>query len=132
MPAMGAKQVTRKIIVIQLLVTLLIAAFSLIFSDLRAACSAMIGGGISAVVTLYFASRVFSASIGSPAAKVARAFYVGEVGKLLLTIALLSAALLCLPVAPLPLLLAYMAALMAYWLALPFTFHASNISARTL
>lgn len=131
MLAMGAKQVTQKIIGIQLLVTLLIAMVSLALSDFRAAYSAVIGGGISAIVTLYFASRVFSARIGSPAAKIARAFYIGEVGKLLLTIILLSAALFWLPISPLPLLLAYMAALMAYWLVLPFTFHASNISVRT-
>ncbi len=128
---MGARQAIQKIIAIQLLVTLLIAVIALIFSDIRAAYSAVIGGGISAVTTLYFASKVFSARIGSPAAKIARAFYIGEVGKLLLTIILLSAALLWLPVSPLPLLLAYMAALMAYWLALPFTFHVSNVSVRT-
>jgi ATP synthase protein I len=126
---MGAKQVTRTIITIQLLATLLIAVVSLVFSDLRAACSAVVGGGISTLVTFYFASKVFSVRIGSPAAKVARALYMGEVVKLLLTILLLSAALFWLPVSPLPLLLAYMAALMAYWLALPFTF---NASVRTL
>ena len=125
MLAMGAKQVTQKIIGIQLLVTLLIAMISLVLSDFRAAYSAVIGGGISAIVTLYFASRVFSARMGSPAAKIARAFYIGEVVKLLLTILLLSIALLWLHVSPLPLLLAYMAALLAYWLALPFTFHTS-------
>ncbi len=131
MPAIGAKQATQKIISIQLVVTLLIAVVLLVFTDFRAACSAVVGGGISAIVTLYFASKVFSARIGAPAAKIARAFYIGEVGKLLLTIILLSAALLWLPISPLPLLLAYMAALMAYWLALPFTFHASNASVRT-
>lgn len=122
---MGAKQVTRTIIAIQLLATLLAATVSLALSDFRAAYSAVAGGGISALATFYFASKVFSVRIGSPAAKVARAFYVGEVVKLLLTIFLLSVALLWLPVSPLPLLLAYMAALMAYWLALPFTFDAS-------
>ena len=126
---MGAKQVTRTIIAIQLLVTLLVAASSLALSDYRAAYSAVVGGGISTLTAFYFASKVFSVRIGSPAAKVARAFYIGEVVKLLLTILLLSAALLWLPIAPLPLLVAYIAALMAYWLALPFTF---NASVRTL
>lgn len=121
----GAKQVTRTIIAIQLLATLLIAVFSLVLSDFRAAYSAVVGGGISTLVTFYFASKVFSVRIGSPAAKVAQAFFVGEVVKLLLTVVLLSAALLWLPISPLPLLLAHMAALMAYWLALPFTFDAS-------
>ncbi len=122
---MGAKQVTRKITAIQLLLTLLIAVASFAFGSFKTAYSALIGGGISTLATLYFASKVFSARVGSPAAKIAGAFYVGEVVKLLLTIILLSGALLWFDVSPLPLLLAYMAALMAYWLALPFTFDAS-------
>lgn len=122
---MGAKQVTRKITAIQLLLTLLVAVASLAFGTLQAAYSALIGGGISAVVTLYFASKVFSVGVGAPAGKIARAFYAGEVVKLLLTVALLSGALFWLDVSPLPLLLAYIAALLAYWLALPFTFDAS-------
>ncbi|MGB5063345.1 MAG: ATP synthase subunit I [Candidatus Competibacter sp.] len=122
---MGAKQVTRKIITIQLLVTLLAAAASFAFNSLQAAYSALVGGGISTVATLYFASTVLSIRIGSPAAKIARAFYMGEVVKMLLTVILLSVALLWFDVSPLPLLLAYMAALMAYWLALPFTYDAS-------
>ena len=122
---MGAKQVTRKITLVQLLVTLVIASIALVFGSLHAAYSSVVGGGISTLATSYFASKVFSVRIGSPAAQVARAFYVGEVVKILLTIVLLSAALLWFEVSPLPLLLAYMAALMAHWLALPFTFDAS-------
>ncbi|MFO1371077.1 MAG: ATP synthase subunit I [Candidatus Competibacteraceae bacterium] len=129
MQCLGAKQVTRKILAIQLLVTLLIVAASFALGGGQAAYSALIGGSICVFVTLYFASKVFSVRIGSPAAKIARAFYMGEVVKLLLTVALLSIAFLWLNVSPLPLLLAYMAALMAYWLALPFTF---NASVRTL
>ena len=122
---MGAKQVTRIITRIQLLVTLLAIVLAFGFGDARAAYSALVGGGISTLVTLYFASQVFSARVGATAATIARAFLVGEVVKILLTVALLSIALLWLEVSPLPLLLAYMAALMAYWLALPFTFDAS-------
>lgn len=125
MRSMGAKQVTQTITIIQLLVTLLVAVVSLVSDGGRAACSALIGGGVSILVSLYFARQVFSVRVGSPAAKIAQAFYVGEVVKLLLTVALLSIALRWLDVLPLPLLLAYMAALMAYWLALPFTFDAS-------
>ena len=124
-PIMGAKQVTWKIAAIQLLLTLLIATGAFAFGSLQAACSALLGGGISALVSLYFASKVFSVRIGAPAAKIARAFYWGEIVKLLLTVTLLSGALLWRDVAPLPLLLGYSAALMAYWLALPFTFDAS-------
>ena len=122
---MGAKQVTRKITTIQLLLTLLIAVGSFAFGNVKTTYSALIGGGISTLVTLYFASKVFSVRVGAPAAKIARAFYLGEVVKLLLTAILFGGALFWLDVSPLPLLLAYSAALMAYWLALPFTFDAS-------
>ena len=125
MRAMGAKQVTRTVIRIQLLVTLFGSLVSFAVSGSQAAYSALIGGGISTLVSLYFASKVFSVGLGSPAAKVARAFYLGEIGKLVLTVILLGTALRWLDVSPLPLLLAYMAALMAYWLALPFTFDAT-------
>lgn len=127
----SAIQVTRRITLIQLLVTLAIAAASLILSTVQAAWSALIGGGVSTLVSFYFASKVFSVRLGSPAAKIAQAFFVGETVKLLLTVMLLSAAFLWLPVAPLPLLLAYIATLLAYWLALPFTFPASTASVRT-
>lgn len=122
---MGAKRVTHKIIAIQLLLTLLIAIAFLVFSSFKMAYSAAIGGGVSTLVTLYFASKVFSAHIGAPAATVLRAFCLGMAAKFVLTILLLGAALLWLNVSPLPLLVAYGAALMAYWLALPFTFDAS-------
>jgi ATP synthase protein I len=125
MQSMGGKQVTRTIAIIQLIVTLLVAAGSLMSDGVQATRSALVGGGVSMLVSFYFARQVFSVRIGSPAAKIARAFYVGELVKLLLTIALLSIALRWLDVSPLPLLLAYTAALMAYWLALPFTFDAS-------
>lgn len=125
MRAMGAKLIIQKITAIQLLLTLLIAVISFAFGSFKTAYSALIGGGVSTLTTLYFASKVFSVRIGSPAAKVARAFYIGEVVKLLLTIILLSGAFLWFDIAPLPLLLAYSAALLAYWLALPFTFDAS-------
>ena len=121
---MGAKQVTRKIIAIQLLLMLLIAAVALALGGVKTAYSALTGGSVSLLVTLYFASKVFAVRPGAPAAKVARAFYLGETIKLLLAAALLSGALLFLDVSPLPLLLAYSAVLMAHWLALPFTFHA--------
>ena len=129
MRTMGGKQVTRTITVIHWVVTLLIPAFVLCADGSRTALSALVGGGISALVTLYFASQVFSVRIGAPIAKIARSFFVGEFVKILLTIFLLSISIFWLDVSPLPTLLAYMAALLAYWLALPFTL---NTSVRTL
>ena len=83
------------------------------------------GGGISIIVTAYFAGHVFSAGPGSSAAKVAKAFYVAEFVKLILTAALFSAVFLWFDVSFLPLFMTYIFTLLAYWLALPFTLDSS-------
>jgi ATP synthase protein I len=71
----------------------LIATGAFAFGSLQAACSALLGGGISALVSLYFASKVFSVRIGRPPPKSPGLFIVGEIVKLLLTVTLLSGAL---------------------------------------
>lgn len=130
MQTMGAKRVTWIVIFIQIFVTLLIAAAFLVSSeDYQATRSALIGGSISVLATLYFARQVFSTRIGSPAVRIARSFYVGEIMKFMLTFVLLSLAFQWTDSSPFPLLLAYTMTLMAYWLALPFTF---DVSVRTL
>lgn len=111
---------TRKILAIQLGVTLVAALLSFFFAGGQAAYSACIGGGISVVATVYFARKVFSAGPGSTAKQVARAFYIAEIIKIFLTGALFVVALLWLSVSFLPLFLTYAATLLAYWLVLPF------------
>lgn len=61
-----------------MLVTLAGAVIALALAGSQAAYSVGVGSGISTVVSLYFASRVFAVGVGSPAAKVARAFYLGK------------------------------------------------------
>jgi hypothetical protein len=77
--------------------------FDLLPSASQAAYSASLGGGISALVTLYFASKVFSARIGCTRRQNRPGVLWGEVGKLLLTVISAQCALLWLPVSPLPL-----------------------------
>ncbi len=52
---------------------------------------------------------------------VARAFYVGEVSKMLLTAILFFIAIVWVDAAFLPLLVTYALTLMVYWMVLPFT-----------
>lgn len=125
MQTASAKSVVQTVATVQLSITLLGTALFAFFEGATFAGAALAGGIISMTATVYFASRVFSLHAGAPAARVARAFYIGEVLKILLTAALLSAALLWLDVEPFPLLVVYAAALMAYWLALPLTLNAS-------
>jgi ATP synthase protein I len=120
-PFAGARKTTKRIVVIQLTITLLAATACFIFVDVKAAYSAVVGGGISIIATLYFARQVFSLPIGTPADKIAARFYLGEMLKIGLTAILFILAIVVLHVSFLPLFLTYTATLMAYWLALLFT-----------
>ncbi|MEE4380148.1 MAG: ATP synthase subunit I [Candidatus Competibacteraceae bacterium] len=117
----NARQATTKILVIQLVITCVAAIFCLFLADLKAACSASLGGGISLIVTGYFAVQVFSTGGDFSAARIATRFYVGEVIKIALTAVLFGITIIWLDVAFLPLFLTYAATLLAYWLVLPFT-----------
>ena len=121
----SARKATTKILVIQLVITLLAAAAGLLFSSADAAYSAGVGGGISVIVTVYFANQVFSAAAGASAVEIAKRFYIGEAVKIALTAVLFFIAIRWLDVSFLPLVLTYAATLLAYWLVLPFTLDAS-------
>jgi ATP synthase protein I len=121
MTTRGAKKTIQKIFLIQFVLTLGAAGVSLVLADIKAGYSAVIGGGINILATAYFANKVFSAGPGSTARQIARAFYWGEVVKILLTGILFTGVLLWLDVAFLPLFLTYAITMMAFWLALVFT-----------
>lgn len=116
--APGAQTTVIKIIAIQLAVTVLVAIVAMVVGGVKPAYSALVGGGINIVTTAYFARRVFAARPGATAKRMVRAFYVGEVTKILLTVALFTLALLWLELAFLPLFTAYALTMLAFWLAL--------------
>ena len=109
------------VITAQLAVTLVSAGVALVMDGWQAARSAGIGGLISTIASLYFALRVFFPTQGDALKAVVRAFYVGEAQKLILTAVMFYAAIKWMDVAFLPLILAYMATLLVYWLVLPFS-----------
>ncbi len=124
-PLAGAKRATKRIVVIQVTITLLAAGACFIFVEVKAAYSAVVGGGISIIATLYFARQVFSLPVGTPADRIAARFYLGEALKIGLTALLFFIAIVVLHVSFLPLFLTYTATLLAYWLVLPFTLDSS-------
>lgn len=115
---MGAFQTTVKIFAVQAIITLAAAFTALVFADFKAAYSALVGGGINILATMVFALRVFSVRPGAPANRMARAFYIGEAIKLLVTVGLFLAVLLWLNVLFLPLFLTYAITMLAFWLVL--------------
>jgi ATP synthase protein I len=123
---MTYNKAAKKIILIQVIVTLSASMACFVLAHAKAAYSAGIGGGISIIVTAYFARQVFSLGAGASAARIARMFYIGEVIKIALTAVLFGVAIVWLDVSFLPLFLTYAATLLAYWLVLlPFTLDAS-------
>lgn len=105
-----------RIVTAQLAVAAVISLGFSAFSG-AAAASAFAGGLISATGSLVFARWLASAGGRSPP-EFARAFYVGEGLKIVLTVALFWVALALLEATPAPLLITYAATLIVYWLAL--------------
>ena len=118
---LGVTRTVLVILAIQLAITIVAASVAMILVGFKGAYSALIGGGINILATAYFAVKVFSAKPGSSAKQIARAFYWGEVVKLLLTGILFASVLLWLNAEFLPLFITYAVTMLAFWLALPFT-----------
>ena len=118
---MNASKTIRTVLAIQVGIGLLVAVIAFWFAGTRAAFSACIGGGINVIGTAYFAYKTFSAGPGSTAKKMLTAFYMAELIKIVLTAVLFTLALVWLDVSFPPLFSAYVATLLAFWLALPLT-----------
>ncbi|MBT8146396.1 MAG: ATP synthase subunit I [Gammaproteobacteria bacterium] len=77
-----------RVTVVQLVATVLIAAIFLIFSNVVAAYSILIGGLISAIPNYFFAVQAFRYRGARNAEKVVKSFMKGEVGKIAITLLL--------------------------------------------
>jgi F0F1-type ATP synthase assembly protein I len=104
-----------RIVVAQIVVSAAIAAGSLVLAGTESGRSALYGGGIGVVTTAYMAFAVLRYRAGTDAARIALGFMVGWVIKVLMTIALLVIAFRSRAVAPVPLLVAYVATLATFW-----------------
>jgi ATP synthase protein I len=82
------------------------------------AVAAMYGGLVAVVPTIYFAVRVFARRNAQDPKLVVTAFYVGEIGKLVLTALLFWIGVVLFAKQFLALIATYAACLLAYWLVL--------------
>lgn len=112
------KKTAYKIIATQILLTLAIAAVLLAVVSVKSAYSALVGGLISVVSGFCLAMKLFSFTSPTPPERILRAFYVGEVVKIAITVALFTFVMVVLDTDVLFLLLSYIAALSVYWFAL--------------
>ena len=103
---------------LQVLVSVVAISGFLLFSGLAAAKLAAIGGGIAILPGAFYAWRLVASRRLAPE-QLFRVHVVAEVGKLALTFVLFAATFVLIrEVSVIPLFIAYVATLMAYWLAL--------------
>jgi ATP synthase protein I len=114
---MNGKSTAYRIVLAQLAAALVVAAAIGGLWGARAGYSALVGGLISTVTSLYFALHVFGVR-ASAARVVVRSFYTAEVVKMAITALLFLAAVVWLKVDFLPLIVAYALTLLVYWFAL--------------
>jgi ATP synthase protein I len=102
----------------QLVITGLVAVTASWVGGSDFAVSALIGGSIGIIAGLYQALRMFRIDASKDPEGFLRGVYVGEAVKILLTVALMIAAIRVLKVAMLPFMLGYIAIYAVYWMAL--------------
>ncbi len=105
-----------KILSYQILIILIVAA-GFAIKDEQQSLSAILGGIAAFVPNLYF-SLWMQRSAGQGARKIVNSFYVGESGKLLLTVVLFVMIFQISNIQIIPLLVDYVAALSVFWFAL--------------
>ncbi len=111
-------RVAKRVVLLQLAITLTAALAWLIASSARAALAAMAGGGISTALSIYVAVKVFSRDAAADPEAALAAFYRAEAMKLVLTAVLTSLAIMGFRDHTVPLITTLAATLSAYWLAL--------------
>ncbi len=113
-----------KLAALQAVATALIGLILLYFFDLREAVSAVLGGGIAIVMTLFMALRLFSAHRVAlirdvSAQETLIRFYLSVILKVLFTLVMMAMCLIVIKVSVLPFIIAYlMAAMVVNWLSL--------------
>lgn len=113
-----ARRAALLIVGTQLAVTALAALVAGVLAGRHAAWSAGIGGLINVLASLYLAVKLFGRGLaGGPSQWFGR-FLAGEALKFIITVGLFIVAIAVLKAAFLPLILAYIATYVAYWIEL--------------
>lgn len=107
----------RRLLLVQLGITMLIAVIAGLFGNGTAAFSAVTGGIVCIVPNAYFASKLFQHNGARAARQIVNGFYKGEALKLVLSVALFALVFKYLKVNPLVFFVAYIAAQMVFWFA---------------
>jgi len=109
-------QQAKKLLLIQAILIVLVAAFGL-FKELKVALALLSGGGAIFLANSFFVYKAFSKSGAQQNKQVVRAFYFGETVKIILSAALIVVAFLFLPGFEVYALIGFVIALLGQWLA---------------
>ncbi|MFQ3245752.1 MAG: F0F1-type ATP synthase assembly protein I [Arenicella sp.] len=107
-PSKTQPSVLLKLALLQLFGTAVFSIAMLICFDAREALSALFGGLIAVIGSLYSAGRLFSAKPNAVAAEILIRFYVSVVLKFIFTLAMMAICLIVLKVSLLPFIIAYL------------------------
>jgi len=108
-----------RILLIQLTVILILAVLLLLIVNIKASYSALLGGLTWLIPSLYFTIKLFANNKVKSPQQMIKTFYANELIKLLLSAILFVLAIKLLPVNIPSFLGGYVAAILAFWLALP-------------
>ena len=107
----------KRLLIIQLLASVLISlALLLIFSE-KEAFSALLGGLVALIPSALFARSMFRHQGARAARQIVRGFYIGEALKIFSSIILFTFVFVFFKVSPLAFFFTYIVVLMSYWLA---------------
>lgn len=113
-----ARRLALGVVLGQAAVTLAGTLLSALLGGVPAAISAALGGGISTGASLIMAVIAFAARTAFDPARALRSFFVGELAKVAIVIALFVVVLKSMRVVPLAMLGTYIATFFVFWLAL--------------
>lgn len=109
--ARPGRELAKQLLLIQFFAVIILATGMAVVVNAEWGLSALIGGGIFVIANAVFALCAFMFGGARAAKRITASFYTGEVLKILITIALFSAAYMYVQVELVPLKLAYLLAL---------------------
>lgn len=112
------KSIPARIVIWQLVIGIAGAVITWPLAGPKAALAAFLGGAIGALLSLYFAIKVFNLRQGGDPQAMLRAFYRGEAMKLVLATGIFVLVAIFLAEVWLPLMVTFMASLAVYGFAL--------------
>lgn len=113
---LSARQTAYRLVGLQALVVVVIAV-CWVFAGLREAGSTILGGAACVIPSLYFARKLFATTSAREAKRIIRAFYVGELVKLGLSVLMVVLILKFIAVAIVPFITGFVGAQFGFWLA---------------